>query len=129
MAAYLLDNDVDVVLADLLRALGHTAVTVRDQGLQRARDAELLLRAARSGSVFVTRNADHFRVLHEAWRLWTADWNITMTHAGIVIIPHGRIREIAPHVSAITEMDLPLANHLYEWHWQRGWLLYTPAPQ
>lgn len=49
MAAFYLDNDVDVGLADLLRSLGHTATTARDLGLRAAADADQLLLAARNG--------------------------------------------------------------------------------
>lgn len=124
MAAFYLDHDVDVVLADLLRARGHQATTVRDLGLERASDAEHLLLAAQRGWLFVTRNGGHFLVLHQAWRLWSAAWNVPLRHAGILIIPHGRIRELAFHIAEFPRMDLPVANALYEWHWQRGWLPY-----
>jgi predicted nuclease of predicted toxin-antitoxin system len=66
MAAFYLDNDVDVALATLLQAQGHTATTVRDLRLQRASDAEHLLLAAQNEWIMVTLNAGHFRVLHDA---------------------------------------------------------------
>jgi hypothetical protein len=74
MAAFYLDNDIDIALATLLSASGHTATTAHDQHLQRAPDAEHLFLAAQNEWIMVTRNANHFRVLHEAWRLWTAAW-------------------------------------------------------
>ena len=124
MAAFYLDNDVDIALASLLEASGHNATTARDQHLQRAPDAEHLLLAAQSEWIFVTRNANHFRVLHEAWRLWTAAWGVPVQHAGILVIPHGPIRESALNVAGIAQMGLALSNQLYEWRRSRGWMLY-----
>jgi hypothetical protein len=115
MAAFYLDNDVNVVLAELLRSRGHTALTARDLALQRAPDADHLLLAAQRGWIMVTRNVGHFRVLHEAWRLWSTAWNISITHAGILVIPHGRLQEMALHIAGITQMNLSLDNQLYEW--------------
>jgi hypothetical protein len=114
MAAFYLDNDVDVALATLLQAQGHTATTVRDLRLQRAPDAERLLLAAQNEWIMVTRNAGHFRVLHDAWRLWSVAWDIPIRHAGILIIPHGPIREAVISITGIIDMNVPLSNQLYE---------------
>ena len=56
MANFYTDHDVSLRVASLLRQLGHTAVTARDLGLERAGDDEHLLTAAQRGWILVTHN-------------------------------------------------------------------------
>ena len=54
----LLDQDVYMVTARLLKALGHEVVTAADIGRSRAPDEELLTIAQEQGRLFVTRDRD-----------------------------------------------------------------------
>ena len=59
-----LDEDVSVVLAELLKARGFHAVTTRELGHLRARDAEQLGYAASWGMALLTHNRADFEALH-----------------------------------------------------------------
>ena len=72
MAAFYLDNDVNIRVSTLLRAADHHAITTRDLGLESASDEEQLLLAAQQGWIFVSHNEADFVLLDAAWQLWTA---------------------------------------------------------
>ena len=95
MANVLTDHDVAVEIARRLQRAGHQAVTARDLGLSRASDAELLLIAAKRGSVLVTHNGSDFAMLHDGWLRWSADWNVRAHHAGILVLPQPTAAERA----------------------------------
>jgi hypothetical protein len=96
-----LDEDVDVLLADLVRARGFCAVTTRDADRLGASDLEQLDWAADQHKTFLTHNREHFELLaaefHAAAR----------THAGIIITERHppyeilrRLLRILNHVTA-----------------------------
>ena len=62
-----LDEDVDVLVATLLRARGFGAVTTREAGRLAATDEEQLVYATESGLVMLTHNRSHFEALHLRW--------------------------------------------------------------
>ena len=87
MASFYTDHDVALQVALLLRQIGHTAITARDLGLERAGDDEHLLTAAQRGWILVTHNRQHFLLLHDAWRRWLRVFGVSTVHAGILHTP------------------------------------------
>jgi hypothetical protein len=131
VANFLLDHNVAAQVADRLNVRGHTAMTVGALGLAMARDNQLLLRAAQDHRIFITHNWKDFRLLHDAWREWSAAWGVTGTHAGILVIPTRPVwdppraaDEIDQFVTAIQNASRSLANHLYRWEPTRNWVSY-----
>jgi hypothetical protein len=126
VAAFYADHDASIHIAPELVALGHTATTARDQGLIRASGAEQILTAAQRGWILVTCNGKHFLVLHEAWQLWSQAWQVTPLpqHAGILIIPQQRwlAPQAAQELDRFVHTNPPLANTLYQWQAQAGWV-------
>ena len=74
-----LDEDVDVLVADLVRSRGFVAVTTRDANQLGASDVSQLSYAVRQRKTFLTHNHDDFQALAEEFR--AADRH----HAGIII--------------------------------------------
>lgn len=88
MAAFYLDEDVSPRLARFLIERGHHVATTDDEGRKGAPDARQLLHAAARGWILLTGNAYHYRLLHDAWLMWSRAWGYSGRHAGIVIVPH-----------------------------------------
>ncbi len=69
MAAFFLDHNVSLRVAELLRRRGHAARTAREMRLEGIGDEQILLTAATHEWVAATHNAKDFRLLHDAWHL------------------------------------------------------------
>ncbi len=106
-----------------LQSAGHTVRTAGQIGLARAADHRQLLMAAQQRWVFLTHNAGHFRLLHDASRLWSQTWGVTPQHAGILLIDPLPPPDVTREVSAILAAGsaYPLVNELYEWQPHGGW--------
>lgn len=96
-----LDEDVDVLVAELLAAYGFRAMTARDAGLLGKTDVEQLEHAAAHDMAFLTHNRVHFE------RLALDYFNQGKPHGGIIFAvrrrPHeivGRLLQILDSVSA-----------------------------
>lgn len=96
-----LDEDVDILVADLVRARGFEAATARDAGQLRSSDAEQLAYAARHRKTLVTHNRGDFEALA---RQYSAAGR---THYGIILAVRrpayeivGRLILILNHVTA-----------------------------
>ena len=74
-----LDEDVDLLIAELVAARGFTATTARDEGQLRRSDAEQLDYAVARRLCMVTHNRRHFKELHDQYMA------AGRTHAGIII--------------------------------------------
>ena len=121
MASFYTDHDVALQVAVLLRAHGHMALTARAIGLERAGDHEHLLTAAQRGWILVTHNRQDFFLLHDAWRRWLQVLNVSVVHAGILILPHGLPRQTVQLLEDFLLSGLPLSNELYVWRPLSGW--------
>jgi hypothetical protein len=121
LASLYTDNDIDVGVAETLRAMGHIVVTARDLHTTRVLDDEHLLIAAERQWIFVTKDKG-FRTLHDAWRRWSRAWNVTPTHSGILIL-HGewlRVRA-TQEIFDFLDQGPPLTNELDEYFMGTGW--------
>ncbi len=100
-----LDEDVDILVADLLRARGFSAQTTREAGNLHATDAEQLAFAATNQLTLLTHNRADFEALHAQFH--TANRN----HAGIIIatrrLPYEVVRRLLLILDQVTadEMD------------------------
>ncbi len=77
--SFLLDEDVDPLLAAVLRMRGVDAVSAQDVGLRAADDEELLAHAAREGRVLMTHNVVDFVTLSGEWA------RAGSRHAGVLV--------------------------------------------
>ena len=62
-----LDEDVDVVIADLLRARGFVARTTQEENRVGATDEQQLEHATEQGKTFLTHDRVHFEALIQRW--------------------------------------------------------------
>lgn len=74
-----LDEDVDVLIATLVRARGFEVETTTQAENIAASDERQLIYAADANSVMVTHNRVDFEILYEEWH------NSNTQHSGIVI--------------------------------------------
>ena len=74
-----LDEDVDVLIADLLKAHDFSALTTRDADQLQNRDADQLAYATRQQRAFLTHNRVHFEILARSY------FEQNKTHWGIII--------------------------------------------
>lgn len=83
-----LDEDVDVLLADLVKGHGFSATTARDEGNLNKSDEEQLTFATTVGKAILTHNRDDLAEL-------ARDYLITgKTHSGIILAKRRRPYEI-----------------------------------
>lgn len=125
MAAFFLDEDVPEDLAPLLTERGHSIATTRTEGRKGAPDPHQLLSAAGRGWTLVTLNRGDYRLLHDAWLLWSHEWGVNPSHAEILIAEHVRRANFPVIATAIHDLasasDVRLANSLYDWRAAVGW--------
>lgn len=126
MAAFQLDHNVPARLRWLLHAAGHDVISAREQGLDRAPDADLLLAAAAAGRLLVTHNLRDFVMLHRAWRRWPIAWGVAPApeHSGILVIPqppHVQPDDLAWAIEALLAGGTPIVNGLWRWVPSTGW--------
>lgn len=84
-----LDEDVDVLVAELIRARGFSVTTTRDAGQLGNTDAEQLAFAARERKALLTHNRRHFEALA---RLYLAEGR---PHSGIILATRHPAHEMA----------------------------------
>ena len=90
-----LDEDVDVLVADLVRARGFAATTTQEAGQLGRSDAEQLAYAVHHRKVLVTHNRHHFEALARQYS--TAG----QTHHGIILAVRRQPYEIARRLMLI----------------------------
>lgn len=84
-----LDEDVDVLVADLLRVRGFEASTTQEAGQVGSSDAEQLAYAVSQHRTLLTHNRDHFERLARQYS------TTGQTHYGIIIAVRRPAHEIA----------------------------------
>jgi predicted nuclease of predicted toxin-antitoxin system len=90
-----LDEDVDVLVADLVRARGFDVLTTREAGQLRAKDEEQLGYAVSQQRAFLTHNRADFEALHQHYLM------ASKSHYGIIIATRHLPYEIARRVLLI----------------------------
>jgi hypothetical protein len=90
-----LDEDVDVLIATLVRSVGFRAVTVHDGRREGMSDADQLAWATSSDAVFVTHNRGDFA------RLGAEYHSTGRSHDGIVIAKRRSAHEVAARLVAL----------------------------
>ena len=83
------DEDVDVLVADLVRARGFEVLTTRDAGHLQATDEEQLTFAASAGRTLLTHNRVHFEALAQTY------FAAGQPHDGIIVAVRRPPRDIA----------------------------------
>jgi len=66
-------------------------------------------------------------LLHDAWRIWSSAWSVSVGHAGILIIPHGTADRSARLINDFT-LIYEARNHgeMHEYRSPTGWVQYSP---
>lgn len=123
MAAFYCDEDVTLALVPLLRERGHSATDTDTEGRKGAPDSHQVLYAAERGWTFLTHNRDDYRLLHDAWLLWSYRWGVMPRHSGILILSQrtGAAINVELVHTLVYDPDVRIANSLYDWIPTRGW--------
>jgi predicted nuclease of predicted toxin-antitoxin system len=90
-----LDEDVNVLVADLLKARGFDAVTTRDVGNLHASDAEQLAYTASQARTLVTHNRTDFEELVQAY------FAAGQRHYGVIFAVRRSPQELAQRLLTI----------------------------
>lgn len=90
-----LDEDVNILVAELLKARGFDAVTARDAGQLHATDAQQLAYAVSQGRTIVTHNRVDFEKLVQAY------FDSGQMHYGVVFAVQRPPQEIAKRLLVI----------------------------
>lgn len=90
-----LDEDVNVLVADLLRAKGFDAITARDAGQLHATDAEQLAYATDQSRTLVTHNRTDFEELIQNY------FDLEQMHYGVILAVRRSPQEISQRLIAI----------------------------
>ncbi|MGC1305768.1 MAG: DUF5615 family PIN-like protein [Phormidesmis sp.] len=90
-----LDEDVNVLVADLLNARGFDALSVRDAGQLQASDAEQLIYAVNHQRALVTHNRSDFEKLIQTY------FDTEQKHYGVILAVRRSPQEIAQRLLAI----------------------------
>lgn len=90
-----LDEDVNVLIADLLKARGFDAITARDAGQLHATDAEQLAYAVSQARTLVTHNRTDFEELVQKY------FAAGRMHYGVIFAVRRSPQEIAQRLLAI----------------------------
>lgn len=90
-----LDEDVNVLVADLLQARGFDVLTARDAGQLHAKDAEQLAYAVNQSRTLVTHNRTDFEELVQSY------FGLGQTHYGVIFAVRRSPQEIAQRLLII----------------------------
>lgn len=127
MARFYVDEDLSDELAVALRGRGHDAVHTREAGNKGEIDPKQFWTAVREDRVLLTANAGHFRMLHEAWLVWSgAAGGALPPHPGIVILPNKSMVTLVTLLEVVEEFARrgepeAVRNRLLEWRRGTGW--------
>lgn len=101
-----LDEDVDVLIAELIRSRGYDIVAACEEGQTRRTDAEQLAYAAAARRALATHNRDDFQRLAQEY--FTAG----RTHHGIIVMLRRSPYEIARRLLRV--LDRATADEMIE---------------
>lgn len=90
-----LDEDVNVLIADLLRARGFDVITARDAGQLHATDVEQLAYAVSQARTLVTHNRTDFEQLVQSY------FSSGQVHCGVIFAVRRSPQDIAQRLLAI----------------------------
>jgi predicted nuclease of predicted toxin-antitoxin system len=90
-----LDEDVNVLVADLLNARGFDALTVRDAGQLQASDEAQLVYAVSQQRALVTHNRSDFEALIQTY------FEVERRHCGVILAVRHPPQEIAKRLLTI----------------------------
>ena len=90
-----LDEDVNVLIADLLRARGFDVITARDAGNLQATDADQFAYAISQSRTLVTHNRRDFEELVQVY------FDLGQMHYGVIFAVRRSPQEIAQRLLAI----------------------------
>jgi predicted nuclease of predicted toxin-antitoxin system len=90
-----LDEDVNVLVADLLKARGFDALTARDAGQLQVNDEEQLAYAVSQQRALVTHNRGDFEELIQTY------FDLEQKHYGVILAVRHPPQEIAKRLLAI----------------------------
>jgi predicted nuclease of predicted toxin-antitoxin system len=90
-----LDEDVNVLVADLLNARGFDVLTVRDAGQLQSSDEEQLAYAVEQQRALVTHNSSDFEYLIQTY------FDTERKHYGVILVVRRSPQEIAKRLLAI----------------------------
>lgn len=126
MARLFLDENMSKWLIPSLASLDHDVTSVDREQQKGISDAILLRDAVRQGRVFITHNSGHFELLHEAWRAWSAEWNVAdiARHAGILVLrPTQEIDAVtlAEAIDRLLRDFQRIDNRLFRWNIREDW--------
>jgi hypothetical protein len=112
-------HNVAARLALLLTTAGHPTRIAAHEGRAAASDPEHLLHATVHSWTLVTHNRTDVRLLHIAWRRFSAALGIAVPHAGILILEQRGV--LAEVLNAFPAADPPRIDRLWEWSRHTGW--------
>lgn len=99
-----LDEDVSVLVADLVRARGFTAITTREAGQLHASDVEQLAYAVGQQKSFLTHNRADFEALAQTY------FATGQTHYGIIVAvrhpPYEIVRRLLLILNQVTADEM-----------------------
>jgi hypothetical protein len=125
MANLYLDENMSLLLEVLLRLRGHAVFSTFSEGRTGAPDPHQLLFAAERGWVLITHNRRDYRLLHDAWHLWSHAWDTVQRHGGVLVLdqtPGQPVEEMAELIHALVhDATASLSNRLYDWRQVTGW--------
>ncbi len=108
MAKFLLDADINPMLALLLRANGHEVFITNEASRHDATDDQQLLLATDLGCILVTHDKKDYVLLTGFWNRLCARWDVPPEpHAGIVILPQSNV---LPYPRSALEIETILAG-------------------
>jgi hypothetical protein len=106
--------------------------SAKELGRLRLTDPQVLLFAAENNQALITHNDKDFRALHEAWVTWRRRWSREVEqvfgrpvhlsqHAGILILPHRPIQDLASMLETFEDSAESLEDRLFAWTPRRQW--------
>lgn len=126
--SFYLDENVSHALVNELEQRGHLVATTTAERRIGAPDPHQLLYAAVRGWTIVTHNRHDFRLLHDAWLLWSRRWGVRPHHSGILIVDQYERQtddEVANVITSLLEdPDTSLETALYDWQRTTGWVRF-----